>query len=71
MSYLSALQVDLQYHKGLAALVSSAARISDLALIVTNLLHPLLYLFDSVGKKKKILNNCNDTTCWILLERTK
>lgn len=52
ISYLLTLHVDLQHRKSLVALVSSAARISDLALVVTNLLRPSLYLLDSVGKQK-------------------
>jgi hypothetical protein len=52
ISYLLNLQVDLRHHKSFAALASSAARISDLALVVTNLLRPAPYLLGSVGKKK-------------------
>jgi hypothetical protein len=52
ISYLLNLHVELQHQKSLAALVFSAVRISDRALVVANLLHPFLYLLDSVGKQK-------------------
>jgi hypothetical protein len=54
ISYLLNLQVELHRRKNFAALASSAARISDLALVVTNLLRPSPYMLDSVGKKIEV-----------------